>query len=274
MKVRSLLALALLATFAAQGARAQSFPEGDVFTPLVADPIETRNFLSLLNFDSDIEQTTLGSVGVGANFGLYRWPGQQPGDGWQIGLFAQINSQFDMEGTSYPLINTDFRVGIPVSFRSGAWSGRARLFHQSSHLGDEFILQGHAPTRENLSVEIIDFVLARDFGGWRPYAGAGYVIHADPSGLQTYGFQVGIDYIGTQRVLFGGRLVGGVDYKGFEETDWHAGVSAKIGLQYGRPYPDRRGITVLLEAFDGPAPYGQFYTDTITQYGVALQFDY
>lgn len=274
MKVRALLAFALLAAFAAQGARAQSFPDGDVFTPLVADPVETRNFLSVLGLDSETVQTTLGSVGVGANFGLYRWAGQQPGDGWQIGIFAQINSQFDLEGTSYPLINTDFRVGVPVSFRNGAFSGRARVFHQSSHLGDELILQGNAPQRVNLSVEIIDFVLAWERAGWRPYAGAGYVFHADPSGLKSAGVQAGIDYIGTSRALFGGRLVGGIDYKSFEETDWRAGVSAKIGLQYGRPYPDRRGITVLLEAFDGPAPYGQFYSDTVTQYGVALQFDY
>ena len=88
------------------------------------------------------------------------------------------------------------------------------------------------------------------------------------------GVQAGIDYIGTNRALFGGRLVGGPDYKAFEETDWRAGLSAKIGLQYGRTYPDRRGLTVLLEAFDGPAPFGQFYRDTITHYGVALQFDY
>jgi hypothetical protein len=274
MNARFLSALAFLLAFAVQGVRAQSFPEGDVFTPLVADPVETRNFLSVLSVDADPVQSTFGSVGLGANFGLYRWPGQQPGDGWQVGLFAAINSLFDLEGTSYPLVNTDFRIGVPVSFRHGAFSGRARLFHQSSHLGDELILQGNAPQRLNVSVEIVDFVLAWEHAGWRPYAGAGYVVHGDPSDLKSVGVQVGIDYIGSTRALFGGRLVGGFDYKSFEETDWRAGMSAKIGLQYGRPYPDRRGLTVLLEAFDGPAPYGQFYRDTITQYGVALQFDY
>jgi hypothetical protein len=144
MKARFWSAFALLLAFALQGARAQSFPAGDVFTPLVADPLEPRNFLSVLSVDSETVQTTLGSVGVGANFGFYRWAGQQPGDGWQVGLFAAVNSQFDLEGTSYPLVNTDFRFGVPVSFRNGAWSGRARLYHQSSHLGDELILQGNA----------------------------------------------------------------------------------------------------------------------------------
>ena len=273
MKNRFFLAFAFLAAFAAPGAGAQTFPEGDVFTPLVADPLETRNFLSVLGLDSENLQTTVGSVGLGTNFGLYRWPGQQPGDGWQVGLFAAINSQFDLEGTSYPLLNTDFRVGIPVSFRNGPWSGRARLYHQSSHLGDEFILQGNAPQRVNLSVEVVDFTLAWERSGWRPYVGAGYVFHSDPSGLKSGGAQLGIDYIGTARAFLGGRLVGGIDYKSFEETDWRAGVSAKIGLQYGRPYPDRRGLTVLLEAFDGPAPFGQFYRDTVNYYGVALQFD-
>jgi hypothetical protein len=51
-------------------------------------------------------------------------------------------------------------------------------------------------------------------------------------------------------------------------------VSAKVGLQYGRPAPDRRGMRVMLEYFDGPAPFGQFYHDVLTYYGIGLQLDY
>jgi hypothetical protein len=59
-----------------------------------------------------------------------------------------------------------------------------------------------------------------------------------------------------------------------EETDWRGGLSAKIGLEYGRARPNRRGVTVLLEYFDGSAPFGQFYQDTVTYYGASLQFDF
>jgi len=32
-------------------------------------------------------------------------------------------------------------------------------------------------------------------------------------------------------------------------------------------------VTVLLEGYNGPAPFGQFYTTYAKYYGVALQFD-
>jgi len=33
-------------------------------------------------------------------------------------------------------------------------------------------------------------------------------------------------------------------------------------------------FTVLLEYFDGAAPFGQFYQDMVTYYGASLQFDF
>ena len=272
MKTRFLLTFAFLVAFAAPGARAQSFPDGELFTPLVADPVETRTFLSVVGADFERGQTTAASVGIGASLGFYRWPGERPNEGWQLGMFANFASQFDLEGESYPLINTDFRVGFALSFRQDAWSGRAKVLHQSSHLGDEFLLQGNAPRREDLSVELVDVVLAYERAGWRPYIGTSYLLHASPADLKKWGIQAGVDYRGSTPVLFGGRLVGGLDIRGHEENDWRAGVSARLGLGFGRPEPERRGITVLLEYYDGPSPFGQFYHDIISYYGVALQF--
>ena len=274
MKTRFLLTFAFLVAFAAQGARAESFPEGDVFRPLVADPIEPRFFVGMVSLDVGGENISMAPVGAGVNFGLYRWPGERPGEGWQLGVFGAVNSLFNLDSSSDDLVNTDYRIGIPLSYKRGAFSGRARLYHQSSHLGDEFILEGPDTPRVNLSVEVFDLVLAWEHAGWRPYAGFGYLLRGDPDDLKKWGFQVGFDYVGTRQVLFGGRLVGGVDYRSMEETDWRRGVSAKIGLEYGRARPNRRGVTVLLEYFDGAAPFGQFYTDTVTYYGASLQFDF
>lgn len=272
MNAGFLSTFAFLLAFAVQGVRAESFPDGDVFRPLVADPLETRTFLSVIGVDFEQTQTTAASVGIGANLGFYRWPGERPGEGWQLGMFAHFASQFDLEGESYPLVNTDFRVGFALSFRRGEFSGRAKLLHQSSHLGDEFLLQGNAPQREDLSVELIDVVFAWQRAGWRPYIGASYLYHTDPGTLNKWGIQAGVDYLGSTAVLFGGRLTGGLDARSHDENNWRLGLSAKLGLAYGRPDPDRRGVTVLLEAYDGPAPFGQFYRDVISYYGVSLQF--
>jgi uncharacterized protein DUF1207 len=255
-------------------AAAEAFPVGDVFRPLVADPTEPRTFLSILSLKTPSDTFTVASIGAGVNFGLYRWPGERAGDGWQVGLFGSVFSQFNLDSSSDDLINSDYRIGLPLSYKRGVFSARASLFHQSSHLGDELILSGSAPQRLNLSFEAVDFVAALELGRWRPYAGGFYLVGGDLEGLKETGLHAGLDYAGRTPMLWGARLVAGLDLKWFEETDWRAGVSGKIGLEFGRPRPERRGITVLLEAYDGFAPFGQFYRDDVTYYGAAVQFDF
>ena len=75
-------------------------------------------------------------------------------------------------------------------------------------------------------------------------------------------------------MLFGQRLTGGIDVKWLEQADWRSGISAKLGLMVGRYSPDRRGFTIFLEAYDGFAPFGQFFVEDVKYYGATLQFDF
>jgi len=273
--MRGFVVAAVIAAFAtAPVAGAEYFPVGQVFRPLVADPAEPRSFVSLLRAHTPGDPFTVGSVGFGANFGVVRWPGEAPGEGWQTGVFGVVFSQFNLSEPSDDLINSDFVIGVPLAFKRGPLAARLRLWHQSSHLGDELILNGTAPERMDLSMEVIDGVLAWERGGWRGYGGASHVVRRDQGHRGRGGLHAGIDYAGASPVLAGGRLVGGVDVKWFEQTDWDAGVSAKIGLEFGRPRPERRGLTVLAEAYDGFAPFGQFTSREVRYYGVGLQFDF
>ena len=75
--------------------------------------------------------------------------------GFQISISGSVFAQFDLDVNSYDLLNADYIVGIPITMRTGAFSARLRLYHQSSHLGDEFLLREEDPTfvRENISYE-------------------------------------------------------------------------------------------------------------------------
>ena len=106
----------------------------------------------------------------------------------------------------------------------------------------------------------------------RKAAGTARFLHADPANLKKWGLQAGVDYVGSNALLFGARPVAGLDYRALEENDWRGRVSVKAGLSFGRHEPQPRGITVLLEYYDGPSPFGQFYHDVVFYYGVALQF--
>ncbi len=160
------------------------FPGGDVFRPLFADPKQPQTFATLQavrNRDSKTS-TTVGSVGFGENFGFYS---RRNGcNGWQVGLLAGVFSQFDMNTPSSDLINADYVVGIPLSWRTGLFSTRVRLYHQSTHLGDEFVLHNPGVGRVNYSYEEAEAILSLDTpGGWgRLYAGADtYYIASRPT---------------------------------------------------------------------------------------------
>ena len=272
MRFAALQLLCLSALFSI-AAHAQNYPSGEIFRPLLADPVEPRFFAGFLSANVRGDKITIWSVGVGTNFGLHRWPGEAPGEGWQIGVLGSVFSQFNLDASADDLLNSDFYIGLPLTYRRRAFSARARILHQSSHLGDELILSGLGPQRVDLSVEAADLVLAWERLGWRPYAGVYYLLSGHPDDVARSGVQLGLDYTG-RRPLFGARLVGGVDVKAFDETNWKASVSAKVGVEFGRPWPERGGITLLLELYDGLAPFGQFYRDDISYYGASIQLEF
>ena len=93
----------------------------------------------------------MGSVAFGGLLPLVQGP--LPGEGrWELGFQAGVFSIFDMSSDSKDLINTDFWVGVPITARWGWFSTMMRVYHQSSHLGDEFLLRGGVD-RVNLSYE-------------------------------------------------------------------------------------------------------------------------
>jgi len=71
----------------------------------------------------------------------------------QIGIQAAVFALFNLDAPSSDLVNADYWIGLPLSYRRGPWSYLIRLYHQSSHLGDEFILGNPGINRVNLSYE-------------------------------------------------------------------------------------------------------------------------
>ena len=86
----------------------------------------------------------------------------------QAGVFGV----FDTQRSSIDLINADYNVGLLVSYRADKLSGFIRIHHQSSHLGDEFLLSNPQVTRINLSFEEVDLKISYDLTTWlRLYGG-------------------------------------------------------------------------------------------------------
>jgi hypothetical protein len=257
-------------------------PEGDVFCPLLADPKAERSFLSFLRGDFPAlqagvdldEDISIGAVGLADAFPLVRFAGGQPGNGLQIALVGGIFAQFDLGTSSFDLINADYLIGVPVTFRNAGFSSRLRLYHQSSHLGDEFLLRTEL-TRENLSFEALELLLSQELGPLRAYAGGEYLFNREPETLDEKLAHAGLEARVGQ--LRGVRFVAAVDAKLAEQRDWEPGVSARAGLEFAHfrdeSHPPRLWA-ILLEFYDGPSPYGQFFQEQVRWFGAGLHLSF
>ena len=254
------------------------FPQDQIFCPLLADPKEPRSFVSWLRGtfrsldDPSGDDTTIASVGVGDSFGLVRWNGSEGGDGLQIDVVGSIFAQFDLGAPSNDLINADYIIGVPLTFRKSGFSFRTKIYHQSSHLGDEYLLRGEDIERENLSFESFEFLASQEIGAVRVYGGGERVFHREPDSVATKVWHAGAEFR-TPRA--GAQFVGGVDVKSSEEHDWSVATSGRIGVQFMRSGPGdhpARLVTLMLEMYEGPSPYGQFFQDDISYIGVGLHF--
>jgi len=243
------------------------------FAPLVADPKQPHFFAAWLWVTSPTVTGQVSSVGLGEDIGLIRGPRRA----WEVSVAAGVFSQFNMGTRSNDLINTDFVIGFPLTYRRGAVSARARIYHQSSHLGDEFILNQN-PTRVNLSFEAAELLVAHDLGSFRVYGGGEYVLRHEPADLRPGLLHAGLEYRhakGVMRIggLGDGRIVAALDAKSSEERKWRVGWSARAGIEV-RLAADglgaARGLSLQLQAYTGPAPYGQFYQENVQSVGIGV----
>ena len=183
-----------------------------------------------------------------------------------------------------PLPKSKFRddihvIGVPLTWREGGTSARLRLYHQSSHLGDEFLLNMQ-PERINLSFEAVEAMLSHELGSWRVYGGGEYLVRRDPGDFDPAVLHGGFEYrhakplFRLERIGWA-RLVAAVDAKVIQERAWGTGWSVQAGLEFG---PERQGVvlgrswSVSVDGYGGPAPFGQFYTDDVSFIGVGLHF--
>jgi hypothetical protein len=170
-------------------------PEGHLFKPLLADPRWAHFSAAYRNYvGNNIDGNNNGSVSFGETIPFYRANLGKYAAQWEAGLQAAVFSDFNLGAPSSDLINSDFIASAYASVRAGQVSVFARVYHQSSHLGDEFLLRRLTDVeRINLSYEGADLRLSYELPyGLRVYGGGGGIFHKQPSTLKRWMIQYGM----------------------------------------------------------------------------------
>lgn len=303
--LRSAATVAFTALFwltLARGAHAQAphwFPETHPYRSPLADPLEPRFSGSLvftdlfsraggnpperppffLERDADPRRELQAPVTFGKHVPFLMWHSGREAV-MTIGVQASVNGRFRIERPSRDALGEDWMVAFPFEIGWRQWSGRARLLHRSSHLGDEFI-QTNGGERIEFGGDGIDLAGAYQvLPALRVYSAVNWIMHSNTE-QETVIARIGRrDRIVTQfgadfldYAFSGGRFgyVAAVDAQLAERSNWRTSISAQAGLAARR---GTRSGRLVVRYHGGPSPMGEFFLTTENFWGLELIFDW
>ena len=256
------------------------FPQSTVlFAPLVAAPREVR-YSAAYRFGDKVIGRHVAAVAMGDEFPVFRWRNvfKWCGD-LQVGITGGIWAVFNFEDVNHndelsELVNTDYYLGIPFTYAFDRWSFRARIYHISSHLGDEWLVNHPEKLvkRVNPSFEAIDlFASYQATKNIRLYIGPGVVIHSDDSfKIDPLYIEYGAEFRFMGCNLNYHRLYGtpflAAHFENWQERHWGIDATVMLGYEWSKLQGIGRKMRVYLDWHKGFSAEGQFFRRR-TQYG-------
>ncbi len=271
---RLLGCLVLLSAPLPAAAQARIFPDVQSFELPEASPrvhgLVGRIF-SARRGDSEFGSEPEAEVAVGENFPVLALRrGERP---VTLGFGTQVYGRFSLGDRKSALISNDWVVGLNTTAALGRWTVTGEIYHESSHLGDEYSDRFSA-SRLDWTREVAAAWLTYGPGPVRITGNLSYVL-IDELDLKRPGAALAADYEGRPFGRFLGgpvRPVGGIFFQGEAATDWRISTSAKLGIAVSRA-GGRREIGIALIAHDGLSTQRQFFRRESRYIGGELRFD-
>jgi len=256
--------------------------DGPLYKPYAADPRQVTNSAGLRLNDQALTKK-VAAVSYGDILPLVQWCNVWPFWGQlQVGIEGCLWAVFSPCEESAPLINADYFVGIPVCYAIGRWGCRVRIYHISSHIGDEFLLDHPGFDRRNPSAEYLDGSLT-----WYPtdevrlYGTAGWVIQHDCS------FNSGNYYLEAGAELkiprfgfydccthFYGHPFYAMHFRYNNVYDSHVDGTYVLGYEFGKACGMRKQLRFFMEYHDGYSVEGQFSSRPSNYFSLRVTYGY
>ncbi|RJQ19010.1 MAG: DUF1207 domain-containing protein [Nitrospiraceae bacterium] len=243
-----------------------------IFAPLIADPRWPHFSMAYQHYTHDGGFGNIFAASFGETLPLYE-DGTPSGGRWAVAVQAAGYIIHDLDTNSWDLVNEDYRGGLAFFYRQDDLSGLFSVYHNSSHVGDEFLLHNDV-SRVNFSYEAVQTKLSYDAAdSLRVYGGIEYLFSPDPDDLKRWMTQIGVEFSGPKKYFNDLiRPVAGLDIKNWQENDWQAEISLRMGGELESEKMLWSRLHFMLEYFNGPSPNGQFHEDNIEYLGLGTHF--
>ncbi len=245
----------------------QAVPQGLLYHPYLAGPREPRMAAQF------VHERSLGWLldgTLGAQFGVLRYGSRSQPEGWQL----------DAEGAAFPrlwlddhrtLVSSDFRVGVPLTFRRGMFESRFGAYHLSSHLSDRYTVQGPWWPLDYSRDALVWGIGLRPLASSRIYAEAEWAFHTTGAS-KPWQFQFGYELSSTAPTSLCGSPFFAVHGVLREEVDYGGNVIVQTGWQWRAPSAQllRAGFHYM----NGKSNQAQFFNKHEEQIGMGLWYDF
>lgn len=249
-------------------------PETDeIFRRLLADPRQAGTVARYYRLEGD----NVSDVGLGAGWGLARWlPTGEWGD-WviQLNLEGMGISRFLLSGAVNEFQTIDFYANVPLEVRRGRFSTQFMLFHQSSHLGDDYIRRTNDQGFRYSIEGVRTLVSYEPHPSVRVYGGGMGLFHSIPyrqKGTIQYGFELrtpDLRWLEDHRCWF--YLA--QDFKNLGRVEWNLNSNTELGFRMGVPKVIR-ALRLHAGYFEGHSEYGQFFKNKEHYLSIGASFDF
>jgi len=189
-----------------------------------------------------------------------------------LGLGSQVYGRFSLADSKTALISVDWVAALNTTAQLGAFAVTMQLYHESSHLGDEYEDRFQAE-RVDWSREVVAGWVTYGAGSWRLTGGASYVLF-DGLSLPKAAAALGIDVGGGRHRILAHAVepVIGLYTEAAAATQWRLSNSAKLGLVFrGKQGTRRVGLAII--AHDGLSTQRQFFREESQYLGLEVRFD-
>jgi hypothetical protein len=226
--------------------------------------------ISVRRGDSRFGEEREGEAVLGENFPVVALKrGSRP---IVLGFGSQVYGRFSLADAKSSLISIDWLAGINTTAILGKWALTLELYHESSHLGDEYGDRFQI-SRLDWTREVLTGWVAYGAGQWRFTGGASYVF-TDELRLPRPAASIAVDFRGRPRANGNSSVqpVVGLFTEATSATEWRLSTSAKVGMAVVTPGRNRQ-FGVALIAHDGLSTQRQFFRQESQYLGVEIRFD-
>jgi len=260
-----------------ENSKIELFPKGNYFNPILLDPATPQLSSSVYAYVQNgiIRRKAYIPVNIGASKIILRRE-KNKDVGFEAGVEFAIHSQFIIgpvrNSTMGGLQNADYRISGIGHYKNGRNVYRIKVFHQSSHLGDDHIIRNEitTPTSNIQNYEEISLMMSRYTGNIRYYISGGYnfSFYTIRKRILLHG---GTYYSRPVNIKNGIGLIGGFDLKIYEQNNFTPNWKVGIGIEIGQNKTN--SIKMLLEYYNGNLPYSTLEPEKVQLFGMGFYFN-